>query len=153
MIAAMRVEPARRVRGVLRLPGDKSISHRAAIMAALAVGRTVIGNYASSEDCAHTLSCLQGLGVRVEREGATVSVTGRGAEGLCAPQSALDCGNSGTTMRMLAGVLAGQEFASVLTGDDSLSARPMRRVIEPLERMGARISSRSGRAPLTIEGS
>jgi 3-phosphoshikimate 1-carboxyvinyltransferase len=153
MIAAMRVQPARRVRGLLRLPGDKSISHRAAIMAALSVGRTVIGNYASSEDCAHTLSCLQGLGVRVEREGANVSVTGRGAEGFREPQSVLDCGNSGTTMRLLAGVLAGQGFASVLTGDDSLRARPMRRVIEPLERMGARISSEAGRAPLKIEGS
>jgi 3-phosphoshikimate 1-carboxyvinyltransferase len=152
MIGAMRVEPARRIRGVLRLPGDKSISHRAAIMAALSSGRTVIRNYASSEDCAHTLSCLGALGVRVEREGATVSVTGRGDEGLCAPQSPLDCGNSGTTMRMLAGVLAGQGFTSVLTGDDSLRSRPMRRVIEPLERMGAHVNAHDGRAPLTIEG-
>ncbi|HEX8138931.1 MAG TPA: 3-phosphoshikimate 1-carboxyvinyltransferase [Pyrinomonadaceae bacterium] len=148
----MRVEPARRIRGVLRLPGDKSISHRAAIMAALSRGRTVIRNYASSEDCAHTLSCLQGLGISIERDGATVTVTGRGREGLVAPRSALDCGNSGTTMRMLAGVLAGQDFRSVLTGDASLRSRPMRRVIEPLERMGASLSAQDGRAPLTIEG-
>jgi 3-phosphoshikimate 1-carboxyvinyltransferase len=148
----MRVEPARRLRGVLRLPGDKSISHRAAIMAALARGRTVIRNYASSEDCAHTLSCLEGLGVSLERDGATVSVNGRGREGLRAPRAPLDCGNSGTTMRMLAGVLAGQGFASVLTGDASLRSRPMRRVIEPLERMGASLSAQDGRAPLKIEG-
>lgn len=121
-------------------------------MAALSAGPTLIGNYASSEDCAHTLWCLEALGAGLEREGARVRVTGRGADGLLAPQGPLDCGNSGTTMRLLAGVLAGQHFASVLTGDDSLRSRPMRRVIEPLEQMGARIFSETGRAPLTIEG-
>jgi 3-phosphoshikimate 1-carboxyvinyltransferase len=148
----MRVQPARRIRGRFALPGDKSISHRAAIMAALARGRSVIENYATSEDCASTLQCLRGLGVAIEREGTRVSVTGRGESGLSAPRSALDCGNSGTTMRMLAGVVAGQKFSSELTGDSSLLSRPMRRVIEPLEQMGARISSQEGRAPLRIEG-
>ncbi|HYY56788.1 MAG TPA: hypothetical protein VE842_05605, partial [Pyrinomonadaceae bacterium] len=134
----MRIQPARRVRGRLELPGDKSISHRAAIMAALASGRSTLRNYSTGEDCGRTLQALRSLGVRVEREGSCVRVTGRGAEGLRAPDAPVDCGNSGSTMRMLAGVVAGQAFASTLVGDDSLRSRPMRRVIEPLELMGAR---------------
>ena len=149
----MRIKPARRIRGRLKLPGDKSISHRAAILAALACGRSTLENYSTSEDCARTLGCLRGLGVRIEGVEAGVCVTGVGREGLIAPRAPLDCGNSGSTMRMLAGVLAGQDFVSVLTGDESLRARPMRRVIEPLELMGARISSEMGRAPLRIAGS
>ncbi|HEX8143310.1 MAG TPA: 3-phosphoshikimate 1-carboxyvinyltransferase [Pyrinomonadaceae bacterium] len=148
----MRIQPARRLRGRFALPGDKSISHRAAMMAALSGGRSRIKNYATSEDCARTLSCLSQLGAVVERDGASVLVTGVGERGLSAPAEPLDCGNSGSTIRMMAGVLAGQEFASTLTGDDSLRARPMRRVIEPLELMGARISSQAGRAPLEIMG-
>jgi 3-phosphoshikimate 1-carboxyvinyltransferase len=137
----------------LELPGDKSISHRAAIMAALASGRSTLRNYSTGEDCGRTLQALRSLGVRVEREGSCVRVTGRGAEGLRAPDAPVDCGNSGSTMRMLAGVVAGQAFASTLVGDDSLRSRPMRRVIEPLELMGARISSHAGgRAPLHIVG-
>jgi 3-phosphoshikimate 1-carboxyvinyltransferase len=148
----MRIQPARRIRGELRLPGDKSISHRAAILSALARGTARIKNFSTSEDCAATLNCLRELGVNVERDAASVLVEGVGLQGLSAPQASLDCGNSGSTMRMLAGVLAGQDFVSTLTGDDSLRSRPMKRIIEPLELMGARISSDNGRAPLQIEG-
>lgn len=148
----MRIKPARRIRGRLKLPGDKSISHRGAIIAALAGGRSTLENYSTSEDCARTLRCLRDLGVRIESVESGVCVTGVGREGFVAPLEPLDCGNSGSTMRMLAGVLAGQDFVSVLTGDKSLRARPMRRVIEPLELMGARISSAQGLAPLRIAG-
>jgi 3-phosphoshikimate 1-carboxyvinyltransferase len=138
------------------VPGDKSVSHRAAIIAALARGRARIENFSTSADCASTLAALRALGVSVERDGALVKIEGAGTrEGppeFRAPLSHLDCGNSGTTMRLLAGVLAAQEFASVLTGDDSLSRRPMRRVIEPLELMGARLASVEGHAPLRVEG-
>jgi 3-phosphoshikimate 1-carboxyvinyltransferase len=136
----------------LNLPGDKSISHRAAILAALAHGRTHLTNFSSAGDCAATLVCLRSLGVEVEREGSSVWIEGVGLQGLRAPSQPLDCGNSGTTMRLLAGVLAGQYFSSVLTGDESLRSRPMRRIIEPLERMGARVLSENDRAPLRLEG-
>jgi 3-phosphoshikimate 1-carboxyvinyltransferase len=152
----VRITPARRLRGRVRVPGDKSVSHRAAIIAALARGRTRIENFSTSEDCASTLDALRALGVSVERDGAVVRVEGagtlKGPPEFRAPSGHLDCGNSGTTMRLLAGVLAAQEFASVLTGDDSLSRRPMRRVIEPLELMGARLASVEGHAPLRVEG-
>jgi 3-phosphoshikimate 1-carboxyvinyltransferase len=148
----MRIQPARRIRGELRLPGDKSISHRAALLSALARGATRIENFSTSEDCAATLNCLRELGVKIEQDGTSVLVEGVGLRGLNAPQAPLDCGNSGSTMRMLAGVLAGQDFNSTLTGDESLRSRPMQRIIEPLELMGARISSENGRAPLQIKG-
>jgi 3-phosphoshikimate 1-carboxyvinyltransferase len=152
----MRIRPAKRLRGRVCVPGDKSISHRAAIVAALARGRTRVENFSTSADCASTLRCLGLLGMRVLRERAGLSIDGRGREGggasLSAPSGALDCGNSGTTMRLLAGVLAAQDFASTLAGDESLSGRPMRRVIEPLERMGARVDSAGGHAPLSVEG-
>ncbi|HZG54630.1 MAG TPA: 3-phosphoshikimate 1-carboxyvinyltransferase [Pyrinomonadaceae bacterium] len=150
----MRIQPARRLRGRVRVPGDKSISHRAAIIAALAQagGRSHLANYSTSADCASTLDCLVALGVRIERDGNNVSVEGAGTRLAHAPRAPLDCGNSGTSMRLLAGALAGQPFASTLTGDASLRSRPMRRIIEPLELMGARVSSEAGRAPLRIEG-
>jgi 3-phosphoshikimate 1-carboxyvinyltransferase len=148
----MIIRPARRIRGRLRLPGDKSISHRAAIIAALARGSSLLTNFSTSEDCASTLACLSQLGVSIEREGNTVRVEGVGVNGLRAPAAPLDCGNSGSTMRMLAGVLAGQNFASQLTGDDSLRSRPMNRIIVPLELMGANISASDGHAPLQING-
>ena len=152
----MRIRPARRLRGRVRVPGDKSVSHRAAMLAALARGRTTITNFSSSVDCSSTLDCLRRLGVFVERDGATVRVEGAGTDGggqgFRQPSSELDCGNSGTTMRLLAGVLAAQPFASTLTGDESLSRRPMRRVMEPLELMGARLSASDGHAPLRVEG-
>src|SRR3954471_17608289 len=134
------------------MPGDKSISHRAAMIAALADGIARIENYGSAADCAATVSCLQQLGVRIERDDRTLIVHGVGPAGLRAASEPLDCANSGTTMRLLAGILAGQEFQSVLTGDESLRSRPMQRIIEPLEMMGAEVHADDGRAPLSIRG-
>jgi 3-phosphoshikimate 1-carboxyvinyltransferase len=152
----MLIRPARRLRGRLRVPGDKSVSHRAAMLAALARGGTTIINFSSSVDCSSTLEVLRRLGVFVERDGATVRVEGaggdEGGQRFQPPSLELDCGNSGTTMRLMAGVLAAQPFASVLTGDESLSGRPMRRVMEPLGLMGARLSAADGHAPLRVEG-
>jgi 3-phosphoshikimate 1-carboxyvinyltransferase len=152
----VKIVPAKRLRGRARVPGDKSVSHRAAIIAALAMGRTEIENFSTSADCASTLRCLQSLGVRVERDGARVRIEGVGTNDgqrrFHPPFATLDCGNSGTTMRLLAGVLASQPFASTLTGDDSLSRRPMRRIIEPLKQMGARLTADEGHAPLVVEG-
>ncbi|MCA1631337.1 MAG: 3-phosphoshikimate 1-carboxyvinyltransferase [Acidobacteria bacterium] len=150
----MRIRPARRIGGRMRVPGDKSVSHRAALLAALCErgNGTRVSNFSTSADCASTLRCLEQLGVRVERDGATVHVGGAGLHLPRPPAGALDCGNSGTTMRLLAGVLAGQNFPATLAGDESLCSRPMRRVIEPLELMGARVVSREGRAPLRVEG-
>lgn len=148
----MKVASARGIRGTVSLPGDKSISHRAALFAAIADGTTVIENYSSSADCRATLGCLTALGVGVEHAGSRVVIKGVGPGGLCPPAGPLDCGNSGTTMRLLAGILAGQAFESVLTGDESLSRRPMERMITPLEAMGAEISSNNGHAPLSVRG-
>lgn len=151
----MKIQPARRVHGSVHLPGDKSISHRAALIAALAEGTSRITNFATSEDCRSTLRCLKRLGVFIEHQDqATVRITGIGGNNFTAPAEPLDCGNSGSTMRMLAGVLAGQPLTATLTGDISLRSRPMRRIIEPLELMGARIESagEGHRAPLHITG-
>jgi 3-phosphoshikimate 1-carboxyvinyltransferase len=148
----MRIRPAKCIRGEILLPGDKSISHRAAIISAMAEGASRIENFATSADCAATLECLRQLGVDVRQEGTTVRVRGVGKSGFSAPDRPLDCGNSGTTMRLLAGVLAGQGFDSVLTGDDSLQKRPMRRIIEPLTSMGAHFESKDDRAPLEARG-
>jgi 3-phosphoshikimate 1-carboxyvinyltransferase len=149
----MRIRPARRINGALSLPGDKAISHRAAIISALARGSSNIENFSTGDDCAATLACLTDLGVDVEFEAGGVRIEGVGLEGLRAPSLELDCRNSGSTMRMLSGVLAGQNFESTLTGDESLQARPMRRIIEPLKLMGARVASRDGYcAPLHITG-
>ena len=134
------------------MPGDKSISHRSAMLAAMAEGDTRIENFAASDDCASTLECLRRLGVEIRREGSVVHVRGVGKTGFRAPEAPLDCGNSGTTMRLLAGVLAGQDFVSVLTGDESLSRRPMGRISDPLTRMGANIVATDGRAPLQVRG-
>lgn len=148
----MKIQQAERLEGKIKLPGDKSISHRAAIFSALAEGKTKIENFSTAADCASTLDCLENLGVRIEREGATVWVEGAGKSGFRKPSKELDCGNSGTTMRLLSGVLAGQNFDSVLTGDESLSKRPMTRVIAPLEKMSAKIEAEDGHAPLRIRG-
>lgn len=148
----MKIRPARSLSGVIRLPADKSISHRAAMLAAMATGETRISNYAAGEDCSSTLDCLAALGVRITREGNDVIVRGVGDTGFSPPRQPLDCGNSGTTMRLLSGILAGQSFVSVLTGDESLRRRPMRRIIEPLTQMGAAIEANEGRAPLSITG-
>lgn len=148
----MIIRPAKRIRGRLEMPGDKSISHRAAMIAALASGTSRIRNYSDSEDCAATLRCLAQLGVSSRREDGDVLIESAGKNGLRPPAEPLDCGNSGTTTRLLAGILAGQNFESTLTGDESLRSRPMQRIIEPLQMMGAWISSDDGRAPLTIKG-
>ena len=147
------IHPAKNILGSLRVPGDKSISHRYAMLAALANGQSKFDNFAPGADCASTLGCVGALGCKVERdEKGIVTINGRGLE-LQAPTAPLDCGNSGSTMRMLSGILAGQPFSSVLIGDASLSRRPMKRVIEPLSQMGAQIKSAEGdRAPLEIHG-
>jgi 3-phosphoshikimate 1-carboxyvinyltransferase len=143
-----------RLRGEIKVPPDKSISHRAAILAALATGRSSFENFLASADCLTTISCLRNLGVSLSLDDSGVlTVDGRGAESLVEPSDVLDCGNSGTTMRLLSGVLAGRPFRSVLTGDDSLRARPMRRIADPLGQMGAVVgTTSSGTAPLTISG-
>jgi 3-phosphoshikimate 1-carboxyvinyltransferase len=151
------VQPARCVRGQVRPPGDKSISHRYALLAALADGVTTIRGYSTGADCASTLSCLRAVGAGVTELGAdsaglSIRIEGRGLRGLTAPTGTLDAGNSGSTMRMLAGILAAHPFSSTITGDSSLRRRPMRRIIQPLERMGAAIDSLEGRPPLTIHG-
>ena len=148
----MKIQPTVSLNGKIRLPGDKSISHRAAILASMATGETRIENYATNADCDSTLDCLRNLGVEIRRENSTVYVKGVGKNGFVKPLRELDCGNSGTTMRLLAGVLAGQNFDSVLVGDASLSKRPMRRIIQPLTQMGAQIDSDDGCAPLKIFG-
>jgi len=148
----MIIHPARRLSGRLRMPGDKSISHRAAMFAAIAEGQSVITGFASSADCHSTLECLRTLGINIVIDGTTVTIDGRGLYGFRAPSADLDCGNSGSTMRMLSGLLAGCAFDSTLTGDDSLRSRPMGRIIAPLEKMGAAISSEGGKAPLRITG-
>lgn len=148
----MKIKPAEFLHGTLRLPGDKSISHRAAMLAAMADGETIITNFAESEDCASTLNCLARLGVEIRRENEIVRITGVGKKGFRRLLDPLDCGNSGTTARLLAGILAGQSFESVLIGDESLSKRPMRRIIEPLAQMGAKIESQNDCLPLQISG-
>jgi 3-phosphoshikimate 1-carboxyvinyltransferase len=147
------ISPGGTVEGVIELPGDKSISHRYAILAALAEGTSEIANYASAADCRSTLECLRGLGVGIESSDGRVRIAGKGLDGLREPRRTLDAENSGSTMRMLSGVLAGQRFKSAITGDESLRKRPMRRVIEPLRQMGAEIRSKKGdRAPLELCG-
>lgn len=148
----MKLTRALAIKGKINLPGDKSISHRAVLFGSLAKGRTSVSNFAASADCASTMACMQKLGVMIAREGSDVTIEGVGLRGFSQAGGELDCGNSGTTMRLLAGILAGQPFRSVMTGDESLSGRPMQRVIDPLVEMGASISSVEGHAPLAIDG-
>jgi 3-phosphoshikimate 1-carboxyvinyltransferase len=149
------VRPARHIAGGLRLPGDKSISHRYAMLAAIAEGKSRLENYSTGADCASTLKCLNALGVPsacTDAAANVIEIEGRGPA-LSAPNNALDCGNSGSTMRMLSGILAGQDFPSELFGDESLSRRPMARIIKPLTEMGAEITaSEQDRPPLRIRG-
>src|SRR5471030_2049286 len=150
---AVTVQPATRVRGRVRPPGDKSISHRYAMLAAIADGPSLIHGYSTGADCASTLSCLRALGVPIDQlkrdpvSGLELEVLGLQVGGLQQPSSMLDAGNSGSTMRMLSGILAAHPFRTTITGDGSLRGRPMRRIIVPLERMGARIMSSDGRPP------
>jgi 3-phosphoshikimate 1-carboxyvinyltransferase len=148
----VQVHPAPRFRGVFTLPGDKSISHRAALLGAMAEGATLVRNYSSAADCASTLACLRALGVEVRRDGTEVRIEGGGTSAWRPPSSVLDAENSGSTIRMLAGALAGRPFRSVLTGDQSLRRRPVERVAVPLRAMGATVLTTDGKPPLTIEG-
>lgn len=140
------------IQGDLSVPGDKSISHRALILAAIASGETRIQHCLSADDCLSTANILKHMGVCIEWQHEYTMVQGVGLHGLLAPKGPLDCGNSGTTMRLLAGLLAGQAFDSRLIGDESLSMRPMMRIVAPLRLMGAQIEATSGHAPLDIRG-
>lgn len=146
------IQQARRFQGRFRLAGDKSLSHRLAILGGLAHGQTRLTNFSSAADCASTLACLGALGVSIRREGGEVTIDGRGPEAWKAPQDALDCGNSGSTLRILAGALAGRPFRSTLTGDASLCRRPVERVAAPLRAMGAGAQGVDGKPPLTLDG-
>lgn len=148
----MKIKCVSRLSGTVRLPGDKSISHRAAMLAALADGTSEITNFASSADCGSTLDCLSRMGIEMDRTDGRVTIRGKGMFGLSTPLRELDCGNSGTTMRLISGILSGQSFSSTLLGDASLSRRPMKRIMEPLSLMGAEFGSKDGHAPLQITG-
>jgi len=146
------IKPAARLRGEIVLPGDKSISHRALILSAIANGDCHITGLSNALDVNNTIECLKKLGIKIQTNGEQVIVKGSGMNGLKAPKKILDVGNSGTTIRLLSGILAAQDFITEITGDASLLNRPMRRVIEPLEMMGAQIESNMFKAPLKIRG-
>ncbi len=148
-----RISPVQGLSGAICLPGDKSISHRYALLAAVAEGPSQIRNYSNGADCHSTLGCLRSLGIGITESGTTVTIQGTGLNGLHASPADLDAGNSGSTIRMLSGILAAQPFTSRIAGDDSLARRPMERIIQPLRAMGAAISAREGRfPPLEITG-
>jgi len=148
-----RILPAHSITGSISLPGDKSISHRYAMIAAIAHGETRIRNFSTGADCHSTLGCLRALGVEVEGSGTEFVIQGRGWNGLSKAAGDLDAGNSGSTIRMLSGMLAAQPFSSRIFGDESLARRPMQRILEPLGQMGAHITARQGKfPPLAIEG-
>lgn len=149
------IEGKMRIRGEVTPPPDKSISHRSVMIGAIAEGTTEVGRFLFADDCLRTVDCFRKMGIEIEFKGHdTVTVRGKGLRGLRKPEGELYAGNSGTTMRLLLGILAGQDFEAVLSGDESLSRRPMGRVVEPLRMMGARVEGRDGGkfAPLTIKG-
>lgn len=148
------IEKTGRISGTITVPGDKSISHRAVMLAAISKGKTIVEGFLQGQDCLSTINCFRSMGIDIKQQGQRVEIAGRGLTGLQEPKEVLDAGNSGTTMRLLSGILAGQNFFSVLTGDQSLRQRPMARVTEPLKQMGASINGRqSGQlAPLGISG-
>jgi 3-phosphoshikimate 1-carboxyvinyltransferase len=149
----IKIIPATTIRGDFRLPGDKSISHRSAIIASLGEGQSRLRNYSSARDCLNTLACLEELGVKIKREEKLITIEGAGVYGLREASKLLDVGNSGSTIRMLAGVLAGQNFTTEISGDRSIQRRPMSRIIDPLVQMGAKIEAhKGGFAPLRITG-
>ena len=143
------------LKGQIQVPGDKSISHRSVMFGSIAQGTTEIHGYLQGADCLSTISCFQKMSISIENKGETVLVHGRGLHGLTRPDSVLDCGNSGTTTRLISGILSAQSFDVTLTGDASIQKRPMKRIMEPLSQMGARITSvhDNGCAPLFIQGS
>ncbi|MBS1825266.1 MAG: 3-phosphoshikimate 1-carboxyvinyltransferase [Acidobacteria bacterium] len=147
------IHPSSALRGAVRLPGDKSISHRYGMLASISEGTSVLSNYSSGADCHSTLGCMAAMGARIEKNGTEITVHGVGLEGLQAPAGMLDAGNSGSTIRMLSGILSAQPFVSTIGGDESLSKRPMARIMKPLAEMGAAIEAKDGKfPPLTIHG-
>jgi 3-phosphoshikimate 1-carboxyvinyltransferase len=151
--SVIKISPAARLSGDLQLPGDKSISHRSAIFAAIGEGETRLRNYSSARDCENTLECIEAMGVKIARETGLITIKGAGLDGLREPATTLDAGNSGSTIRMLSGILAGQKFTTEITGDESIRRRPMKRIIDPLRLMGAKIEAREDNfAPLRISG-
>jgi 3-phosphoshikimate 1-carboxyvinyltransferase len=153
-MASLTITPGRPLRGTIAIPGDKSMTHRAIIMTALAEGTGRITGYCRGEDCLNTMRALQSLGVTIEETADELRVHGKGLWGLTEPAGIVDCGNSGTGIRLLAGLLAGQDFFTVLTGDASIRRRPMGRIVKPLREMGAMIAGRKGGelAPLAVSG-
>jgi len=147
------IYPKRGIKGEVTVPGDKSISHRSVMLGSIALGTTEITNFLQGADCLSTIGCFRKMGIEIEQKDGTVLVHGQGLRGMSAPEGTLDVGNSGTTTRLMSGILAGQDFVSVMSGDASLNSRPMGRVMTPLNRMGARIGSvlDNGCAPLRIE--
>lgn len=154
-MASLTITPGRSLKGTISVPGDKSITHRAIILTALADGVSTVSKYCRGEDCLNTIRACQVLGVRIEVCPETLRVHGKGLWGLSEPAAPIDCGNSGTGIRLLTGLLAGQDFFTVLTGDESIRRRPMGRVVKPLREMGAMIAGRKGGelAPLAVTGS
>ena len=150
----MKFEPIQSLKGEVSIPGDKSISHRAVMFGSLALGKTEIYNFLQGADCLSTIACFQAMGIPIENNGSTVFVHGKGLHGLTAPNNLLDVGNSGTTTRLISGILAAQPFESILNGDASIQRRPMDRIITPLSMMGASITSEknNGCCPLHIKG-
>lgn len=150
----MKFTRATGLKGEINIPGDKSISHRSVMFGSIAKGTTEISNYLNGADCLSTISCFQRMGIDITHTGHKILVHGLGLHGLKAPREVLDCGNSGTTMRLLSGILAAQSFDVTLTGDDSIKKRPMKRIMEPLTLMGAQITGLEdvGCAPLAISG-
>ena len=151
----MKLHKADHVRGEITVPGDKSISHRSVMFGSIAKGTTEIHNFLESADCLSTIGCFRRMGIDIENKNGVVTVQGKGMHGLAAPAETLDCGNSGTTTRLISGILAPQNFDVTLTGDESIQKRPMKRIIDPLSQMGAKIESVNGNgcAPLHITGS
>ena len=141
------------LKGTITVPGDKSISHRAVMFGALAKGTTRITNFLRGADCLSTIACFQRLGIRIENNADEILIYGKGLHGLCAPDSPLYTGNSGTTTRLISGILAGQNFATELSGDESIQSRPMKRIMVPLSLMGARIESLRGNDCWRLSGS
>lgn len=150
----MKFTRAKQIRGEVTIPGDKSISHRAVMFGSLAEGATEVTGFLRGADCLSTIDCFRRLGISIEDKDERILIHGKGLHGLSAPAQILDAGNSGTTTRLISGILSGQAFETTLTGDASIQKRPMGRIIEPLSQMGASITSLSGNgcAPLRIQG-
>ncbi|HSQ49659.1 MAG TPA: 3-phosphoshikimate 1-carboxyvinyltransferase [Nitrospiraceae bacterium] len=153
-MASLTITPGRPLQGTISVPGDKSITHRAIILTALANGVSRVARYCRGEDCLNTMHAFQALGIRIDESDEELCVHGKGLWGLTEPNGPIDCGNSGTGIRLLTGLLAGQDFFTVLTGDESIRRRPMGRIVKPLREMGANIAGRKGGelAPLGVTG-